>query len=233
MFSNLKLGLRDHDPVRLARTPTLADVSPQLFAETPRDWQIGRAWDSDQLYNDWLGCCGPAAIVNFFKVVCAALGIPCPYDAATVLNLYRSQGWDGTDATDNGVVLAALMAYLVQSGILDAFMRVPFGDRAHFATAHDLGGPIVLGVTLTESCKTTDRWDAKAAADSKIWGKHAVLVFSVSPGLYRVKSWGRVVDVEPEYLEARGNEAYLPLVRDMHPNLAIDWDRLREIAALI
>lgn len=232
MFSHLKLGLRDHDPVRLAHTPTLADVSGQLFAETPRDWQLGRAWDDDVLYNDWLGCCGPSAVVNFFKMVCAALGIPCPIGPEMVLELYRSQGWDGTDATDNGVVLASLMSYLVQSGLLDAFVRVPF-ERSHFATAHDAGGPIIIGLTLTESCKSTNRWDAKAAADSKIWGNHAVLAFSVSPGLYRVKSWGQIVDVEPEYLDARGNEAYLPLVREMHPNLAIDWERLREIAALI
>lgn len=233
MFAHLKLGLRDHDPVRLARTPTLADVAPQLFAETPRDWQLSRAWDGDQLHNDRLGCCGPAAVVNFFQMVCAALGIPCPYDAETVLAWYRSQGWDGTDATDYGVVLTDLMATLVRSGVLHGFVRVPVLDRAHFATAHDLGGPIIVGMTLTEACQSTDRWNAAVAADPKIWGKHAVLVFSVSPGLYRAKSWGKIVDVEFEFLAARAIEAYLPLVHDMHPNLAINWDRLQEIAALI
>lgn len=235
MFSNLKLGLRHHDPVRLARTPLLADVAPvDLFAETPRDWQLGQAWDSDPRHNDWLGCCGPAAVVNWLVLMYKVRGIALPFDPdALVLELYKAMGWDGTEATDNGVVLAVLLDHCVRIGLFDGYVRVPVSNRAHMATAMDLGGPLIVGTTLTESCQTAKRWDATTAADKRVWGRHAVLMHAVSPGLDRWMSWGECIDVTPDYEVMRTEEAYLPLSQALHPNLAIDWNRLRQLSALI
>lgn len=233
MFSHLKLGLQEHDPVRFARTPTLFDVAPSsLFAETPRDWQLGQAWDADPRHNDWLGCCGPAAVANWLVLMYKVRGLPLPFDPdAFVLELYKAMGWDGTAATDNGVVLADLLRYCVSAGLFDGYVRVPVLSRTHVATAMDLGGPLIVGTTLTESCQSAKLWDATTAADTRIWGRHAVLMHAVSPGLDHWTSWGEDIDVTPDYEAARTEEAYLPLSRELHPNLAIDWDRLRAIAS--
>lgn len=51
MFSHCKLGLKEHDPVRVAAVPALHAALPSdpLLCEVPRDWQLGRAWDDDDL----------------------------------------------------------------------------------------------------------------------------------------------------------------------------------------
>lgn len=234
MFANRKLGLLAHDPVRLERTPLLSDVASLLFTETPRDWQLGQTWDSDPRHNDWLGCCGTAAVVNWLVLMHKVRGLPLPFDPdALVLDLYKEMGWDGTDATDNGVVLADLLNHCVSVELFDGYVRVPVLSRRHVATACDLGGPLIVGTTLTEACQDSTRWDAKTADDKRIWGRHAVLMHAVSSGLDRWTSWGEAVDVTPDYEAARTEEAYLPLSKELHPNLAIDWDRLQELADLV
>jgi len=237
VFSNCKLGLRPPDPVRLSKCVGLSSgLTPELdalFSDIPCDWAKGRDWDGDQLDNDVWGDCGPASLCNWLKFMAAELGIPLQIDANTALGLYRALGWDGTFQNDNGVVMLDMLNYCMMqptAGVqLDGFVSVPCSNHTDVCTAVSVYGPLLVGLSLTKACQKTDLWDIDAANDKETWGNHAVVLFSTSPGLYRAKSWGRPVDVTPEFLAARGNEAYLPLAKQFHSHLGISWDRLTKI----
>jgi hypothetical protein len=203
MFSHGKLGLRPHDPVRLAKIAKLHRLveSDSLLAEVPKDWAQGLQWDADDLLNNQLGICGPAALVNTFKLVAEATQSPLLFGSDDALMLYKALGYDGTPATDNGVVLLDLMEYAVRAGMLDCFFQVAFADPVHLATAVAMCGPLVAGFELPNACQNTDRWDAFCAADASVWGGHAVMIYADSPGLLRAKSWGKPVDITPEFLK--------------------------------
>lgn len=238
MFSTYKLGLTPHNPVRVARVPTLRDVLDPVFAQTPRDWAQGLLWDDDVLGNDVAADCGPAALVNWLKLMGLVVGSPLPLTTADAFALYTAlTGWDGVPGSpsDTGVELLSLMQYAVTTGVagttLDGYLAVPLLDQVHLATAVDLVGPLVVGLSLPVQCQSTDYWDYQPGMVRRSWGGHAVLLFSVSPGVYVIKTWGRTVRVTDAFLEAFGDDAYLPLHRALRAPLGIDWERLRAILA--
>jgi hypothetical protein len=239
MFSHCKLGLKPRDPWRVSGVRPLHTLvaSDPLIAEVPRDWAQGRPWDDDVLGNsppDDLGDCGPAACVNALKLISDVAGLGRTFTKADALAAYEAMGWDGTPATDNGVVLLDLLEHWQDNGIggirLDCFFRVGFDDPAHLATALAMGGPLIAGFTLPNACQTTDQWDAAAAADTSVWGGHAVMVHAFSPGLIRVKSWGKPVDITPEFLAAKCTEMYLPCSEAFRVPGALNYISLLQLA---
>lgn len=241
MFSQHKLGLKPvrHDP----RTCRLDDfIDPEaiddLLSETPADWALGRVWDSDILGNDFVGCCGPTAAGNWDKMVSEVAGQPSPVNTSRVLKSYKEiSGWDGTEETDVGVVLLNMMNHWRKRGIcdrtIDAFVSVGFTSQRSVCTAVSLGGPTVCGFSLPVECKNTDRWDVQPGMVRRSWGGHAVLLHAVSPMLYIIKTWGRVVYVTPAFVEAFCDEMYLPLSRDLRVVPGLDWDRLMQVVQRI
>jgi len=238
MFSNLKLGLKPHNPEHVERVAALApksqlEVADLLIASVPVDWALGRYWDPDPLDNDKIGICGPAAVVNWLKMMTAAKGRDSrAYTVEAAREAYHALGWDGTDKTDNGVVLLDLLTYWQQVGIggvkLDAVFRVGFADAEHLATATVIA-PLLVGATLTQACQTSTFWDKSIAADPTIWGGHCYLYHANSPGGGNGKSWGSAIFTTPDFGRQRWNEVYLPVVRDLMPNW-INYDRLISLA---
>jgi hypothetical protein len=232
MFSHCKLGLRPHDPVRLSKVKalhTLVDSDP-LFAQVPQDWAQTRQWDSDMLLNDQLGICGPAALINVFKLVADVSRANRSFNADDALAIYKALGYNGTPATDNGVVLLDLMEYAVRAGMLDCFFQVAFADDVHLATAIAMAGPLVAGFELPNSCQNTDRWDSTCAADKSVWGGHAVMIYAYSPGLLRAKSWGKPVDITPDFLAAKCNEMYFGASESLRVPTGLDYLPLLQLA---
>jgi hypothetical protein len=236
MFSHLKLGLKPHDHARVDRhvklTPALAGVD-QLVSRTPKDWALGRAWDDDPLLNNDLGICGPAALVNWLKMMTLACGRgSLVFDEGDALAAYRAMGYDGTPATDTGVVLLELMQWWTDHPIggvqLDCFFVVGFLDPAHLAMAQQIA-PLIVGADLTTACQTTDTWDGNAANEPTDWGGHAYLYHSDSPGGGNGKSWGQPVYTTPDFRVRRWRECYLPICRELMP-AGTDVLRLLNIA---
>jgi hypothetical protein len=236
MFGHLKLGLREHDPKRVSRVVMLtlenAPVDP-MVSRTPKDWAVGRAWDDDVLGNDILGDCGPAACVNWLKMMATACGrerMEFTYDDARTA--YRALGWDGTDATDQGVVLLDLMEYWTRHPIggfqLDCFFSIGFADAEHLSTAVQFA-PLIIGAELTTDCKHSDMWGAPEADGPQVWGGHAYLYHSDSPGGGNGKSWGQPVYTTPSFRARRWRECYLPICRELMP-AGVDSQRLLAIA---
>lgn len=235
MFFDCRLGLKAHDPDRIARHVRLSpgDVDP-LITRCPKDWALGLPWDGDDLRNKKIGLCGPAAAVNWIKLMALACGRtdirPTAEDAE---RFYRDvMGWDGTEANDEGVVLLDMMFQWMLNPLagikLDGFYVVGHADDEHVATGVTVA-PLIVGASLTRACQKTDQWDAGAADPSnRIWGDHAFLYFSDSPGGGNGKSWGRVVWNDQTFRCRRWNEAYLPVCRELMPH--IDIDRLLAVA---
>jgi hypothetical protein len=223
MLSNLKLGLRPHDPRRVNAhvklTPALAGLDP-FVSRTPKDWALGRAWDDDPLLNNWLGICGPAACVNWLKMMAALVRADLYFDEDDALKAYRAMGYQDTDATDTGVVLLDLMQWWTNNPIggvqLDCFFVIGYGVPEHLATAMQIA-PLIVGAELTTACQTTDTWDAKAAAGPDVWGGHAYLYHADSPGGGSGKSWGMPVYTAPEFRTRRWRECYLPICQELMP----------------
>lgn len=237
MWSRFKLGLRPPNPARYARVkafhPSLLPIDP-LESTTPRDWAKGCPWDDDVLDNDVLGDCGPAAAVNWLKLMALVCGRDrLLFTVDDALEAYRRLGYDGTPATDNGVVLLDLMELWQSEGIggfkLDCFFRIDHLDPVHLATAVAVGGPLIVGATLSETCLTTDTWGDACAQDTRIAGGHAILYMSDSPGGGNAKSWGCAVFNTASFRIRRWDEAYLPVCRDLCPP-GVDVERLITLA---
>jgi hypothetical protein len=221
MFSSCKLGLKPHDQKRVDAhvklTPANAGLDP-LVSRTPRDWALGRAWDDDVLANDILGDCGPAACVNWLKMMAAQTRADLSFTAGDAQMAYRAMGWDGTPATDNGVVLMDLLQWWTENEIggvkLDCFFVIGYLDPLHLATAMQIA-PLIVGAELTTACQNSDTWDAKAASVPDVWGGHAYLYHADSPGGGSGKSWGLPVYTSPAFRAARWRECYLPICQEL------------------
>lgn len=233
MFFDCRLGLKEHNPDSYGKLYRLTpeDADP-LITRCPKDWALGKAWDSDDLRNRKIGLCGPAAAVNWIKLMAAACGRddirPTADDAES---FYRGpMGWDGTEANDDGVLLMDMMFEWMMHPIagirLDGFYVVGHADAEHLATGVTIA-PLIVGASLTKACQRTDTWDGKAA-DDRLWGNHAFVYFSDSPGGGQCKSWGAPVWNTPDFRLRRWNEVYLPVCRELMPH--IDIDRLLDVA---
>lgn len=238
MFADCRLGLKPPKKDKLAKLcrTTAAELDP-LVSRCPKDWAFGKPWDSDDLGNRDIGLCGPAAAVNWLKLMALAAGrTDLKFTADDAERFYRDvMGWDGTEANDDGVVLLDMMWEWTQHPIggikLDGFRIIGHGEAASLATAVTCA-PLVAGATLTKACQGTDTWDAEAA-DSKhaVWGGHAYLYHSDSPGGGNGKSWGQPVFTTPDFRVAQWNEAYLPICFELMPH--IDAERLLKVTRLI
>lgn len=220
MFRTCKLGLREHDQERVDRVVKLAPYHVDPFeARTPKDWALGQPWDDDCLDNDVLGNCGPAAAVNWLKAVAAANGrTNLVFDVEDVRDAYGAMGWDGTEATDNGVVLLDLMEWWSRHPIggfqLDCFFSIGYLDPQHLATALQIA-PVIVGAQLTTDCQQSRSWGAPEAAGAHVWGGHAYLVHSDSPGGGMGKSWGTSIWTSPPFRARRWRECYLPICQEL------------------
>jgi len=229
MFAAKRLGLKPHDPERVARhvklTPANAPVDP-LVSATPVDWAVGREWDGDELLNDQLGDCGPAAWVNWLKM----MGVLATVDDA--MAIYEAMGYKGTTATDNGVVLMDMLQWLTSNRVagvtMDCFFVVGFADPLHLATACQIA-PLIVGANLSTECQSTDWWGDAAAHSTSDWGPHAYLYHANSPGGGNGKSWGEAVFTTPDFQVARWTECYLPVCQELMP-VGTDVLRLLNIA---
>lgn len=233
MFSDVRLGLKQHNPKEIEKHVRLSpeDVDP-LISRCPKDWAFGHHWDGDDLANKTWGDCGPAAAVNWCKIMALSAGRPdLVLSAEDALAFYRDMGWDGTIAGDDGVVLLDMMCLWMKRALkgikIEGFFVVNHQDDLHVATAVTLA-PLIVGATLTKSCQNSNLWDAEAAASSQVWGGHAYLYFSDSPGGGNGKTWGRSVFTDAAFRKARWNEAYLPICPELMPHVKLD--RLVQIA---
>ena len=232
MLAPKRLGLRPHDPERVARhvrlTPANAPVDP-LVSTTPVDWQAGKDWDGDVMLNDQLGICGPDAWVNWLKL----MGCPATVDDA--MGIYEAMGYKGTPATDNGVVLMDMLQWLTNNRVagvtMDCFFVVGFADPTHLATACQLA-PLIVGANLSTACQSTNTWDNAAAGSKAEWGPHAYLYHANSPGGGNGKSWGEPVFTTPDFQAVRWTECYLPVCQELMP-VGTDVLRLLNIARIL
>ena len=237
MFRGCRLGLKEHDPDRIGQHVRLVPEDVDGFiSRTPADWALGKPWDDDDLGNREIGNCGPAALVNWYKLMSLAAGRPdlaARFTTEDAKAFYRACGWDGTDVGDEGVVLLDMMCEAMRTPIqgvkLDGFFAIGFADDAHLATAVTLA-PLIVGESLTQDCKTTDRW-TEETAQGRLWGGHAVLYVSDSPGGGNCKTWGRPVFQDQGFRFARWNEAYLPICFELMPH--IDGELLAKIGSLL
>lgn len=234
MFSTMKLGLKPHDPGRVALVKALTPASPDpLISRVPHDWFLGRAWDDDVVGNDVKSNCFPAGVVHWLRLMAQASGRDSlVFDESDADALYRGLGWDGTDATDNGVVMLDGMEYWTEHAVggfkLDCFFRIGSADPAHLATA--LGfAPLLIGAAVTQACMSTPTWDG-AATQSAVRGGHCYLYGSDSPGGGNGNSWGETVWTTPAFRVAQWRECYLPICRELMPMADAEFIRLMRIA---
>lgn len=235
MLTDCRLGLKPHNPESYGKLCRLTpdDINP-LLSRCPTDWALGHPWDPDDLKNKKIGLCGPAAAVNVLKFLAQACGrTDIKFSTDDAERFYRDHmGWDGTEAGDEGVVLLDMMYQWMLHPIAgfrcDGFYVVSHVDAEHLASGVGCT-PLIMAANLTRACQKTDTWDADAADPrNRVWGPHAFAYFADSPGLGRGKSWGRVVDLTPDFRVAQCTEVYLPVVRELMPHINID--RLLSIA---
>jgi len=235
MFSDKKLGLRQCDAARVVRVARWRMFKDQLpFSYAPMDWALGKDWNPDELGNDQLGDCGPAAAVNWLNFMADACGFEKRFTKDDALDLYRRLGYDGTPATDNGVVLLDMLREWYLNGVggvkLDGFFAVGWMAEEHLSTAVSLCGPLIVGATLTISCQSTDTWTDEQGLDTREWGGHAFVYHAHSPGLGTSKTWGTAVYQTAGFRGKRWNECYLPICRALLPPTGLDFDRLISLA---
>jgi hypothetical protein len=237
MFEGCRLGVKKPDPKRIAAhvklTPDDIDAS---ISRVPFDWHQGIRWDHPDLGNRDLNLCGPAAVVEWCNLMARVAGLNVPmYGRPEAERIYRRMGWDGTFASDDGVVLLDLMCQWMQEPfcgvMLDGFFVIGHGEDDHVATANTLS-PLIAAASLTKACQTTDLWDGVAADDRwRFWGNHAFLYFADSPGGGTCVSWCKPVRQTDDFRRSSWIEAYLPVCRALQPHL--DLERFTQIGRLL
>lgn len=237
MFADCRLGLKPHSSNRVGRHLRMTEeYVDEFMSRTPTDWALGRPWDSDDLGNKVKSNCGPVAWINWLKMMLVAAGREREAAQFTITDaddFYRACGWDGTEAGDDGVVALDMMFQTMRHPVrglkADGFLCIGHNDETHLATAIQ-HAPLIVGEDLTQACKGDDHWTGMDA-QSPLWGPHAVLAFSYSPGGTQTKTWGRAVFQDQTFRWPQWNEAYLPICFELMPHL--DTDRLAALGRLL
>lgn len=227
MFQDCRLGLKEPDQKRIDRHVKLtpADVNEAMISRVPFDWQLGQRWNNDDLGNRSLNNCGPCGVVNWCNLMGKVAGLNVPtYGREEAERIYRRMGYDGTFATDDGVILLDLMyRWMLEefcgTKILGFFV-IGHVEDDHLATANTIA-PTIAAASLTTACKSTDMWNDKAA-DGRLWGNHAFLYFSDSPGGGLCKTWGRKAFHTAGFRKRRWIECYLPISPIHMPHVDIE-----------
>jgi hypothetical protein len=216
-----RLGLRPYDPnrpvLKLARI--LAAVPPQY---APTADHLAPVTDWGLYENDQYGDCGPAAVANSRKLVTGILaGAEQSPTQDQVFDLYRASGnpdFDpGTDAGDDGVEMATMLAAVRNVGIGGvrslAEAKVDVTDLNEVRAAIAIFGFLLLGCVLETAQQTqTDGglWDYDPSPE---WGGHAVLAgaYTSQPSGADVKvvTWAEVVGTTDVFWQRQVTEGWV------------------------
>lgn len=243
----MRLGLAPHDPVEIARAPSLAAhrfaamAPPPILNRNMVDFTPG-------LYrNDVLPDCTAAGLANAMGMVAALNGFTIAENPDAIPAFYaRCVGCENTDAamiaTDGAVALDVLKLQLTTG--FDVGQQIPmvgkFGtlpkSKSVIASAINTFGHSYMGVSLRErDMERAPLWDVvEGRDDGAVVGGHLIvgwdyLALSDEAPL-RVATWGGWQSATWAWLLARLNEAYALVWRQLAGpsgiSLSIDYATL-------
>ena len=222
----VRLGCLPHDPVAVAAAPRHkfgAVMPPAVLDRSLIDLQPG-------LYdNNTMPDCTAVALANYSRAVAAINGYQLALAAGKPLAFYAQCVGNPPNlaATDGAVMLDVLIRQSTQG--FDIGPEKLFGQwgtvqksRTNLALAMSRFGAAYLGVTLRDRDMQTvgSVWDvATGRDDGPVVGGHAIMSFDYT-GLadtdrVRVGTWGLWQPTTWRWLEARLNEAYALVFRQL------------------
>lgn len=240
----MRLGRLPHDQGAVRHAPSLVG---HRFASVPPPAKVQRehvAFTPGLYRNDEFPNCTAVALVNSAAGIAALNGYELAIDPALVPSFYAScVGCEPTDAAiaaTNGAVMLDVLERQARTSfnigpqaLAGLFGTLPHA-RSAIASSIARLGHAYLGVALRErDMEMPPVWRA-TADDGDPVGGHAIMAFDYT-GLrdtdtVRIGTWGRWQPAQWSWLEARVEEAYALMWRQLGTpggdNLGVDADQL-------
>lgn len=217
-----KLGKKEarHDPrtLKLSNYVDLTAILPQVPV-TVRWSDKGPVSPTYRpLLNTEIGCCAIAGPLHTTQTLRYADGDAFdPTDDMALEGYERIGGYQrGNPATDNGCVLDDVMNAWRRDGIgnhkIGGWGGIPPGNHSLMTAGLYLFGPLESGFRLPMAVQGAQQWAMPDRGqggpewEPGSWGGHEVPIVNISPDGLEVVSWGTIVPVEWEFVDAYCDE---------------------------
>lgn len=205
-------------------------ASRRMLAQMPpapeeRDWTTKVAFPAGAMGNDELGDCACAFWGHFVQALTANASTEVTISDADIIALYSgAAGYvPGKPATDQGSIIAAVLAYLQKTGCggikLDGFAQAQAQNLPQLRQIVNTFGGADIGLALPKTVESAenqgDTWDvdltAGADAERGSLGGHSVAVEGYDQGGFFVISWGEKIYLTNAFMYAYNDEGWAPL----------------------
>jgi hypothetical protein len=174
--------------------------------------------------NTDIGDCTCAAVGHAIQVWTSLASSQVVLPDATIISLYSKFGYvPGDPNSDNGAAATDVLLYWYKNPVaghtLDGFASIRPGNRTSIRDAIYLFGICYLGVQLPLTAQNGD-WILPAGQALTgnwargSWGGHAIPACDYDADTLTVISWGKLVKVSWNWLDAFCDEAYALLSKD-------------------
>lgn len=205
----------------LDRATTWPAVPPQGWeaAINPSDWGM--------LGNDTVGDCACAGIMHLVQAQSANAGAPLHSTTAQTLALYSAvTGYNPNDpSTDQGTVLADLLAYVKANGLemldatgktvtvdIEGFASLDISSTAQLRYASYTFGGSYLGIACPQKCESdTANWNFGPGLP--LAGGHCITRVGEGSAGGHIVSWGMVIPYSNSFWTAYGDEAWAVITK--------------------
>ena len=210
-------------PKRDPRTLKLWDYLGDTLPVPPPSVDYSTAVPEFPMYlNDRLGDCAIACPAHMVQVWTCDVGDhpTTPSDAEVLTEYEIVGGYKGTPETDQGCVALDVLNQWRKVGLFGhqiyAFTKVNPTNHTEVMDGINLFGALYIGVALPLSAQGKDEWLVVDSPQSEpgSWGGHAVPIVAYNPDYLTVVTWGGLLNMSWNFLDAYCDEAYAALSLD-------------------
>lgn len=218
-FSNMRLGRKPavHDPC----VPHLFKHMAMQLPAPSADWT--KAVPSfPMLANNSVGDCTSAGCLHQLQVWYNNTGHSYVPTDAEALALYGATS--DYPQKDEGAVEQTVLQHWKTAGIVTpldtshiAYAALNPKDVNQIKLSVQYFGGCYLGIELPLTAQTQDVWDVVSTDGDGApgsWGGHCVIVVAYDPKLLTVVTWGQLMKVTPEFLQAYCSESWALISED-------------------
>lgn len=170
--------------------------------------------------NDVVGNCTAVAAHHLLQTwtQVPGLGYPRPTKQDAIATYSAFTGYDGTEPTDNGADMLAVLKKWRKQGLstghkIDGFLKIDEDSFDQMRQACWLFGGLYVGLALPKFAIHARRWEMQGSTRSPETrpyggGGHAAIMVGCDEDKAIIVTWGRRIPVSWKFLETYCDEAY-------------------------
>lgn len=211
------------------RAPAILPVkhlmaSRRMMAAMPpapdtRDWTAKVTFPAGAMGNDTLGCCAESAIGHLYQTLTANASMEVTIPDSAIIQLYSgAAGYvPGDAATDQGSVIADVLAYVQKNGCggikIDGFAQAQARNLGQIRQVVNTFGGCDIGLALPKTIESQgDTWDvdltAGVDAERGSLGGHSIVLEGFDQDGFWGCSWGEKKYLTNAFMDCYNDEAW-------------------------